>query len=158
MPAGQWEILRIGYTISGARVSTSSGKWQGLAIDYMNRSAFDTYWHEVLDPLMADAKPYLGHTLKYLVTDSWELGGINWTLGFREEFRARRGYDLLPYLPVVTGRIIEGREASGYFLNDLRRTVADLIAQNHYAVFAEHAQVTRLGHPPRIGRAPRSAD
>jgi hypothetical protein len=151
VPAGQWEILRIGYTISGALVSTSSGKWQGLALDYMNRSAFDTYWNEVLVPLMADAKPYLGRSLKYVVTDSWELGGINWTPGFREEFRTRRGYDLLPYLPVVTGRIIEGRETSGYFLNDLRRTVADLVAHNHYTVFAEHAQALGLGIHPESG-------
>ena len=86
-PAGEWEILRIGYTISGAKVSTSSGKWQGLAIDYMDRSALETYWHEVVDPLLADARPYLGRSLKYLVTDSWELGGINWTKGFRREFR-----------------------------------------------------------------------
>ena len=73
-PADQWEILRIGYTNSGARVSTSSGDWQGLAIDYMDRSAFETYWQRVMAPLMADAEPYLRHTLKYLVTDSWELG------------------------------------------------------------------------------------
>src|SRR5208283_2457021 len=101
VPAGLWEVLRMGYTASDARVSTAAGKWQGLVIDYMDRTAFDAYWHEVVDPLMADAKPYLGRTLKYLVTDSWELGGINWTPGFREEFRARRGYDLLRYLPVV---------------------------------------------------------
>jgi hypothetical protein len=150
-PAGQWEILRIGYTISGALVSTSSGKWQGLVIDYMDRAAFETYWREVVDPLMADAKPYLGRTLKYLVTDSWELGGINWTPGFREEFRARRGYDLLSYLPVMTGRIIEDRATSGYFLNDLRRTVADLIAQNHYGAFAEHARTLGLGIHPESG-------
>jgi len=151
VPAGSWEILRIGYTCSDARVSTSSGKWQGLVIDYMSRSAFDTYWQEVMEPLMADAKPYLGRSLKYLVTDSWELGGVNWTPGFREEFRSRRGYDLLPYLPVVTGRIIESREASGYFLNDLRRTVADLVVQNHYAVFAEHARSRGLEIHPESG-------
>lgn len=151
VPAGQWEILRIGYTISGALVSTSSGKWQGLAIDYMDRSAFDAYWRQVLDPLMVDAQPYLGRTLKYLVTDSWELGGINWTPRFREEFRTRRGYDLLPYLPVMTGRIIESREASGYFLNDLRRTVADLVAQNHYGAFAEHARHFGLEIHPESG-------
>ena len=150
-PADQWEILRIGYTNSGARVSTSGGDWQGLAIDYMDRSAFETYWQRVMAPLMADAEPYLRHTLKYLVTDSWELGGINWTPGFREEFLARRGYDLLPYLPVTTGRIIEDRKSSGYFLNDLRRTIADLIAQNHYAVFAERARTLGLGIHPESG-------
>lgn len=147
-PAGQWEILRIGFTVAGpvrAHVSTSSGKWQGLAVDPMSRAAFDHYWSEVVTPLLADARPYLGSTLRYLATDSWELGGVNWTPGFREEFRRRRGYDLLPYLPVVTGRIIDSRATSDYFLNDLRRTVADLIAQNHYAAFAGHARAAGLG-------------
>ena len=34
LPAGEWEILRIGYTDSGALVSTSSDTWTGLAIDH----------------------------------------------------------------------------------------------------------------------------
>lgn len=146
-PAGEWEILRMGYTVAGpvrAHVSNGSGKWQGLVVDPMNGSAFDHYWDQVIAPLMEDAKPYLGNTLQFLVTDSWESGGVNWTSGFREEFRSRRGYDLLPYLPVVAGRIIGSRETSEYFLNDLRRTVGDLIDANHYSVFAEHARSVGL--------------
>jgi hypothetical protein len=151
VPQGEWEILRIGYTASGARVSTSSAAWQGLAIDHMDSSAFEIYWREVLDPLMQDARPYLGRTLRYLTTDSWELGGTNWTGRFREEFRRRRGYDLLPYLPVVAGRILESRDASNRFLNDLRRTVGDLIASQHYAPFAETAAKYGLGLHPESG-------
>jgi len=51
----------------------------------------------------------------------------------------------------VTGRIIESREESQYFLNDLRRTVADLVAQNHYRAFAEHAQSVGLTIHPEAG-------
>jgi hypothetical protein len=151
VPQGEWEILRIGYTASGARVSTSSGDWQGLAIDYMDRTALETYWRQVLDPLMEDARPYLGHALRYLATDSWELGGTNWSGRFRDEFRRRRGYDPLPYLPVVAGRILESREASNRFLNDLRRTVGDLIVSQHYAPFAEMAAKFGLGIHPESG-------
>ena len=43
-PAGEWEILRFGYTTSGSRVSTSSGDWQGLVIDYLDHGALDKYW------------------------------------------------------------------------------------------------------------------
>jgi hypothetical protein len=111
VPAGEWEILRIGYTDSGAKVSTSSGAWQGLAIDYMDHTAFDSYWDRVVVPLLAAGKPYLGKSLKYLVTDSWELGGTNWTSRFRDEFKRRRGYDPVPYLPVIAGRIVEDRDA-----------------------------------------------
>jgi hypothetical protein len=150
-PAGDWEILRIGYTCSGAKVSTSSGDWQGLAIDYMDRAPLEQYWREVLDPLLDDARPYLGRTLRYLVTDSWEMGGMNWTPKFRDEFQQRRGYDLLPYLPVIAGRIMGDRDTSNRFLNDFRRTIGDLIASQHYAVFADLARRSGLGIHPESG-------
>ena len=142
-PAGSWEILRIGYTDSDARVSTSSGAWQGLALDPMSREAFNTYWNHTVAPLIADARPF--HSLKTLATDSWELGGVNWTDTFATEFKARRGYDPLPWLPAVTGRIVESSAATTRFLADLRRTVADLIVANHYNLFAERAAQAGLG-------------
>lgn len=142
-PAGSWEILRIGYTDSDARVSTSSGAWQGLALDPMSRGAFNTYWDHTVAPLLADARPF--HSLKTLATDSWELGGVNWTDTFAAEFKARRGYDPVPWLPAITGRIVESSAATTRFLADLRRTVADLIVANHYNLFAERAAQAGLG-------------
>ena len=141
---GEWEILRIGYTDSGARVSTSSGAWQGLAIDYLDRDAFDAYWTHTLVPLLEASRPYLKTTLVALATDSWELGGTNWTGRFATEFFKRRGYDPVRYLPVVAGRIVEDRATSDRFLNDLRRTVGDLIT-DHYDHFAERASEYGLG-------------
>ncbi len=143
LPAGEWEILRIGYTDSGALVSTSSDTWKGLAIDHLSRRAFNNYWVQNVEPLLAAAKPF--HSLKYLATDSWELGGTNWTEDFRQQFIALRGYDPVPYLPIVAGRILENRSISTRFLTDLRRTVADLISSNHYDLFAARAKEEGLG-------------
>jgi hypothetical protein len=151
VPSGSWEILRMGYAASGARVSTSSQTWQGLAIDYMDRGALESYWNRNVAPLLEVARPYLGRSLRYLVTDSWELGGINWTAKFRDEFRRRRGYDLLPYLPVVAGRLVGSRDIANRFLNDFRRTVGDLIVSEHYAAFAELAGRYGLGIHPESG-------
>ncbi len=139
-----WEILRIGYTSSDARVSTSSDTWQGLSIDYLDPTALDLYWNTNVLPLLTAAKPYLGTTLKYLATDSWEAGGTNWTPAFREEFIKRRGYDPIPYLPIVAGRIVGSRDLSIRFLNDLRRTVADLI-NAHYDHLAALSKPFGLG-------------
>jgi (4-O-methyl)-D-glucuronate---lignin esterase len=151
-PAGTWEVLRIGYTDSGARVSTSSDTWQGLMMDYMSRTALSDYWNRVLKPLIVDAKPYVGSSLRYVVEDSWEeTGGGNWTEGFRAEFIKRRGYDPLPYLPAVAGRIVDSRDTTNRFLADLRRTVADMIASNHYGYFAELAAKYGLGTHPEAG-------
>jgi hypothetical protein len=142
-PSGSWEVLVVGYTDSGVKVSTGSDTWTGLAIDYLSRDAFTHFWYENVEPLMAAAKPY--RSLRYLATDSWELGGTNWTGDFREEFQRLRGYDPVPWLPVVAGRIVGDREQSTRFLTDLRRTVADLVATQHYDVFAEKAREHGLG-------------
>src|SRR3989304_1112278 len=110
VPDGAWEILRFGCTLNDHFwVSTESQGWQGLAIDPIDREAFKFYWNQVVEPLIADAGPLACQTLKYLHTDSWEVEVFNWTPTLPEEFRKRRGYDLLPFLPVMAGRIVEGR-------------------------------------------------
>jgi hypothetical protein len=141
--AGDWEVLCIGYTDAGALVSTGSEGWQGLAIDYLSRRSFDAYWDDVVEPLITASKPY--HSLKYLATDSWELKGTNWTDAFRDQFKARRGYDPILWLPVVTGRVVGSRDQSTRFLTDLRRTVAGLVSSQHYDAFAERARAHGLG-------------
>ncbi|HSU19800.1 MAG TPA: glycosyl hydrolase, partial [Acidobacteriaceae bacterium] len=148
-PDGEWEILRIGYTDSDARVSTASGAWQGRAIDYLSKPAFDAYWDHTVEPLLLAAKPF--HSLKYLAEDSLELGGTNWTDEFAAEFRTRRGYDPVAWLPVVTGRVLTSPDASARFLTDLRRTVADLITENHYCEFQRRAAPHGLGMQAESG-------
>jgi hypothetical protein len=48
---------------------------------------------------------------------------------FREEFRRRCGYDPLPYLPAIVGKVVDGPEVSARFLWDFRRVRADLFAE-----------------------------
>ena len=101
-PDGAWQVLRFGCTIGDhSRVSTCSDGWKGYALDVLDAGAFHRYWDAVVEPLIADAGPLAGKTLKYLHTDSWEVEAVNWTPTLREEFRKRRGYDLLPCLPVA---------------------------------------------------------
>lgn len=151
-PAGRWEVLRIGYTLNDhCRVSTCSEGWDGYAIDPFDRGAFDRYWKAVVDPLLADAGPYAGKTLRYLHTDSWEVEVANWTPTLFAEFRKRRGYDLRRYLPALTGRIVDSRSATNRVLNDLRRTMGDLAIDNHYRPFKDYAHKKGLLIHPESG-------
>jgi alpha-L-rhamnosidase len=152
-PPGTWEVLRIGYTDTPTpdHLRDSAGTSLGLPLDALSAEAFDAYWRDAVMPLLTAAKPYIGTSLRYLVTDSWEAGGANWTGSFREEFKRRRGYDPLPYLPIVAGRILGSRATSNRFLFDLRRTVADLIAENYYDRFANQARKMGLGTHPEAG-------
>ncbi len=147
-PEGEWSVLRIGYTCTDSKVSTSSGDWQGSVLDYMSKDAFDFYWNNVVEPILKAAGHHVGKTLKYMETDSWECGGMNWTDDFAEEFEKYRGYNVLNYLPVVAGYVIDDVETSNAFLADFRKTLGDLVAYNHYARFAEHAHEHNIGIQP----------
>ncbi len=152
VPAGEWEIVRLGCTLNDhCRVSTCSEGWDGYALDPFDAGAFKRYWDAVVEPLLADAGPLAGTTLKYLHTDSWEVEVANWTPTLREEFRKRRGYDLLPWLPVLTGRIVNSRDESNRFLHDFRRTFGDLAPDNHYKLFKEGAHKHGLLIHPESG-------
>lgn len=148
VPDEQWTILRIGYTCTDAHVSTASGDWQGSVLDYMSKEAFDFYWQDVVDPIFEAAGDHVGTTLKFMETDSWECDGMNWTDTFSKEFIQYRGYDLKNYLPIVAGYVIEDINTSNAFLADFRKTLGDLVANNHYARFQEYAHEHNMGIQP----------
>ena len=90
-----------------------------------------------MQKILDDIGPLAGKTLDTALIDSYEVGGQNWTREFREEFKKRRGYDLLKFLPTFTGRVVGSPEISERFLWDIRRTIADLFAENYFGHFAE---------------------
>lgn len=140
VPAGEWRVYRFGYTVApGNQVKTFSADWGGLAIDPLDAGAFQRYWDSVVEPLVQEATAVGGGTLKYLHTDSWELHPYNWTARLPEAFQKQYGYDLRPWLPVLAGRKVGGTEASDRFLNDYRKTVATLAAENHFQPFLNNA-------------------
>jgi len=148
VPQGEWNVMRIGYTCTGSYVSTSSKGWTGSVLDYMSKEAFDFYWNDVVEPIFKAAGDHVGATLKYMETDSWECGGMNWTDNFSEEFKNYRGYDIISYLPIVAGYVIEDVKISNAFLADFRKTIGDLVAYNHYARFSEYAHKYNMGIQP----------
>ncbi len=148
MPPGEWRIIRIGYTTTDAYTSTTSGKWYGHVIDYLSEKHFNRYWDTHVGPLLKLIGPMAGRTLRYLQTDSFEAGGMNWTEGFENEFKKRRGYDPVPYLPVLTEKIIGSRDVSNRFLSDFRKTLGELIAEKHYGTFAKRAKEYGIGIQP----------
>jgi hypothetical protein len=83
--------------------------------------------------------------LRYMITDSWEAGLQNWTDSMITEFSRRRGYDMIPWLPVLTGKVVESSEASDRFLWDFRKTIADLTVENHYDQLTEILKERGMG-------------
>lgn len=137
VPEGTWTIIRIGHRMTGMTVNVPAPGGDGLEVDWFSRAATDQHWDHLAKVLIGEAGDLAGKTLKYFVTDSFEDGYPNWTPKIREEFKARRGYDMTPYLPVLMGRMVGNAEISDRFLYDYRKTIADCMADNNYGYLAE---------------------
>ncbi len=131
VPAGKWTVLRIGHSSTGKMNHPAPEESLGLECDKLSKTAIEAHFAAFIQKLLDDQAAVGAKALMMTHVDSWETGSQNWTPGFREEFQKRRGYDLLPYLAVLTGRAVESREVSERFLWDLRRTVADLLVENY---------------------------
>jgi hypothetical protein len=79
-------------------------------------------------------------------SDSWELGAQNWTEELPAEFARRRGYALGPWLPALTGRVIGSVEQTDRFLWDYRRTLGEMLAENHYGAITEELHRRHMLH------------
>jgi len=133
-PAGDWVIMRLGYSLLGIINHPANKAATGLEVDKLNSTYVKSYMDRYLG-LFADTvdKERLGpRGIGYMVSDSWEAGAQNWTDDMLEQFQRRRGYDPRPWLPVLAGFVVGSSQASDGFLWDLRKTIADLTAEAHY--------------------------
>jgi hypothetical protein len=150
VPEGRWTVLRFGYTLEGQR-SRCSSTVIGYEADMLDPAGIETHYKHCAAPLLDAAGNRKGKTLKFLHVDSYELGADikgqqpNWSAAFREEFRSRRGYDPVLYLPALARRIVDGREKTDRFLWDVRMTIADLFAEKFFGRFAELAHAQGVG-------------
>ena len=136
-PAGEWIVLRFGFTPTGRNNHPASEEGTGLECDKFSKSALDAHWDGFMKIVLDDIGPLGTKTLNTSLIDSYEVGGQNWNKDFRAEFQKRRGYDLLKYLPAFTARVVDSPMVSERFLWDVRRTIADLFAENYFGHFAE---------------------
>jgi hypothetical protein len=130
-PPGKWTVLRLGHTSTGVENAPAPASGRGLECDKLSKEGVEANFHGMMRDLIADAGPAAGKVLAATHVDSWENGSQNWTPRMRAEFQTRRGYDLLPYLPVMTGRVVGSLETSERFLWDLRQTISELVVENY---------------------------
>jgi hypothetical protein len=145
-PKGQWRILRIGSSLTGKTNHPATKEATGLEVDKLDGAAVRRYLTTYLDMYRSAAGADLvgAHGIRALLTDSTEVGAFNWTPRLLEEFRGRRGYDPVPWLPALTGAIVGSAAQSDSFLYDFRKTIGELHASEHYATVAEVAHENGL--------------
>jgi hypothetical protein len=145
VPAGNWTIMRMGYSLTGSKNRPAVPAGLGYEVDKLSQKHTESYLRGYVDPLAQSLGPLYGKSLRYVLLDSWEAGMQNWTEEMIGEFRRRRGYDPTPYLPALAGRVVTSAEVSDRFLWDFRRTLADMFADNHYKVATEFLRQRGIG-------------
>lgn len=140
-PPGRWTILRFGASLTGQTNGPAPIDSTGLEVDKLDGVRVCAYLETHLTRFgRTDDTP---SRFTALLSDSIEAGPQNWTDRIREEFRSRRGYDPLPWLPTLAGRLVDSAGDSDRFLYDYRRTLSELLAQEYYGTLG--AQARRRG-------------
>jgi alpha-L-rhamnosidase/Glycosyl hydrolases family 2, sugar binding domain len=148
VPAGKWTILRLGYSLIGKTNHPATEEATGLEVDKLNR----TYVKNYMDGYLNSYEQTVGSDMmgkrgiKYVITDSWEAGAQNWTDDMIEKFKRLRGYDPVAWLPVFAGHVVESSDASDRFLWDFRKTISDLVADEHYGQVQASLKERGMGH------------
>jgi len=156
-PPGQWRVLRLGWSLTGATNHPAASESTGLEVDKYDGAAVRRYLETYLG-LYRDAvgRERMGASgIRAFLTDSIEVGPSNWTPGLIGQFEKLRGYDPRPWLPALTGTLIGSAAQSDAFLYDFRHTLADLIAREHYGTVATVAHewgLTLYGEALEDGR------
>jgi hypothetical protein len=149
-PAGEWTVYRFGITTSGANTRPAPVAGYGFECSKLDTIAlmhhFENFHQKLIDDL---GKSITGKNRtrgwNMLHIDSWEMGPQNWSYDFPSEFKKRRGYDMIPYLPAYSGQIVGDREKTERFLWDMRMTAQELMLENHANYVKKFAHKNGMG-------------
>jgi hypothetical protein len=158
VPAGTWQIFVFCSIPTVQKVLAGAGDSPQLVMDHMNAKAFAAHAKRVGDSAVPYLCEFFGNGLRAIFCDSLEVGAeLFWSDDFLSEFRRRRGYDLLPYLPILEGQstskpfgefvdryVFDIGEGSSQIRNDYRRTVSELITERFYEKFNQWAHDHKL--------------
>ncbi len=137
-PAGKWTVMRIGFTTNGTQNHPGPEGGVGLEVDKFSKDALAAHFNAFFGPYFEAMKPLTAKGKFAALIDSYETGNQNWTDRFPEEFKKRRGYDLMKFMPaMVSGRVVGDVEETERFLWDVRKTEAELMDENYYGYFSE---------------------
>ena len=139
-------IYRFGYTCTGKNshpVPPEMDNGNCLEADKLSAAAMKVHVDNLIAGILANVTPSRPGFC-FLMEDSYEAGEASWTDDFAEEFRRRRGYDLIPYLPVLAGVRVRGPVIDGRVRHDYERTRNELQTERHYRYFRERFNAVGL--------------
>lgn len=104
VPEGKYVLYSLILVKGFMEVINGAPGANGPVLNHYNEKAISKYLTHMSEAIEGQSGPLKDH-IRALFTDSMELEGANWTGDMAEEFKKRRGYDLLPFLPFLLYRI-----------------------------------------------------
>lgn len=133
IPEGKYVFYALVKVDSFANVINGAPGAAGPILNHMDKKAVRKYLDHMSDTIQKRTGPLSNH-LRALFTDSMELEGCNWNADIAEEFKKRRGYDLMSWLPFTMfkvgrlGAIVDskyGATKTGDFSEEIKRVRFD---------------------------------
>lgn len=143
-PPGRWNVVRFGYTTTDQKVRPVPPGGAGFESDKMSAAATELQYRSFIKPILEAAGPENRGVFTLLMADSWESGMQNWSADFPAQFQARRGYDLLPWMPTLAGVTVGSKQETQRFFNDFRETISELVIEGYYQKLRELANADKL--------------
>jgi hypothetical protein len=130
--SGKWTIYAvfIGKTLQKVKRAAPGG--EGYTLDHFSPNATKDYL-KTFDKAFGNSN----YGIRSFFNDSYEVYNADWTAGFKDEFKKRRGYDLSPYIKYLVSD--EESEISGRIKSDYRETLSELILNNFAKDFTNWA-------------------
>ena len=100
VPAGKHVIYGLVKVNGSMEVINGAPGANGPVLNHYNEAAVKKYLHHMTDAIQKQMGPLAGHVRSFF-TDSMELEGANWSSDMMDEFKKRRGYDPMPWLPLT---------------------------------------------------------
>ncbi|MHB1461474.1 MAG: glycosyl hydrolase [Armatimonadota bacterium] len=157
VPAGERSVLRIGYTTTGSKNSVGDPVGTGLECDKLSAQGIEAHFKGIAPLLRAMATEDTNHK-SYIGADSWECGPQNWTESIPAEFKARTGYDIIPWMPYLVGQAGSAAEQGSRFNEDLADLMQDMTRRNYIgrmtSLAHEHGMLTECESSPEAADVP----
>ena len=139
-PEGKWTVLRIGHVNTGMKNGPAPAEGTGWECDKLSTAGSDAQFDGYIGRLAKSGGPLAGGLLNGVLFDSWECKTQTWTPEMEKEFVERTGYGLRKWIPALFGYVIDTPEETARFLNDWRRVVGNLFAENFFGNMARRAR------------------
>jgi hypothetical protein len=154
LPASLQRFNQVLFFVSsrtGMQVKRPAVGAEGFVLDHYDRAAVRHYLGAVGDRLL---QAFNSNPPYSVFCDSLEVYNSDWTADFLEEFKSRRGYDLVPYLPALIG---DAGPKTAAVRHDWGQTLTELFNERFLGTMREWSRQNRTrfriqcyGIPPAV--------